>query len=75
MNDGLGAGEAFDGLAEVGDVGVDERIGRLRGRSDVDAGDVVPVLEQVATTARPALPLDPVTTTFTAPARPRTPRR
>ena len=47
MNDGIGAREAFDRLAEVGHIGSDERIERLGGRSEVDASDVMTVLEQI----------------------------
>ena len=48
VNDRVDAGEALDGLAEVeSDPREQRRRERLGGRSDVDAEDVVAVLEQI----------------------------
>src|SRR5262249_54604761 len=51
----LGAAERLERLAEVGEVGGQERGGILARRDEVDVEDLVPVLEQVAHHGAPGL--------------------
>ena len=69
MDDGLAAGERIQRLARVRQVGDQRPLIALRVADDIDTQHIVAVFAQVADDPPTGLPLPPVTTILTRPAR------